>query len=72
LQKYLSVVGVQTIGESDLLIRIGENRDSLTKGQFSRLKKRVNELAIAEEYSEPSEAILELDAKVIEVVKAYE
>jgi hypothetical protein len=72
LHKFLGVVGVQTIGESDLLTRIGENRDSLSKGQFSRVKKRVHEFAGAEGYSEPSTAMLELDSKVNEVVKAYE
>jgi hypothetical protein len=71
LHTFLGVVGVQTIGESDLLTRIGENRGSLSKGQLSRLRKRVNELAIAEAFSESSPAILELDAKVKEAIETY-
>jgi hypothetical protein len=71
LHKFLGVVGVQTIGESDLLTRINQNRNTLSKGQLSRLRKRVNELAVAEDFTEPSEAMLELDAKVNEAIKTF-
>ncbi len=64
LETMLAAIGLQTIGEQNMLSIIKEKRNALSKVQLSRLKAKIRELAQSATATMPQEAILELDSKI--------
>jgi hypothetical protein len=73
LESSLAAIALRELGEREVLAMIqAARRDgSLTKIQAARLRAKVRELATLPAIIEPSEAMLELDAKVKQAVQFY-
>jgi hypothetical protein len=73
LESSLAAIALKELGEREVLAMIQEARrdGSLTKIQAARLRAKVRELATLPAIIEPSEVMLELDAKVKRAVQFY-
>jgi len=73
LESSLAAIALRQLGEREVLGMIQEARKGglLTKIQAERLRAKVRELATLPAIIEPSEAMLELDAKVKQSVQFY-
>jgi len=73
LESSLAAIALKELGEREVLAMIqAARRDgSLTKIQAKRLRAKVRELATLPAIIEPSEVMLELDAKVKQAVQFY-
>ena len=73
LESSLAAIALRELGEREVLAMIQAARKDglLTKIQAARLRAKVRELATLPAIIEPSEAMLELDAKVKQAVQFY-
>ncbi|MDR3596493.1 phage/plasmid replication protein [Clostridium sp.] len=72
LKNQLALIGLKSIGESELLEMIEANKGQIKhREQISRMKDIVKELSKEKEFTEPNESIKELDSKVSRVAKYY-
>jgi hypothetical protein len=73
LESSLAAIALKELGEREVLAMIQAARKGglLTKIQAKRLRAKVRELATLPAIIEPSEAMLELDAKVKQAVQFY-
>ena len=73
LESSLAAIALRELGEREVLAMIQAARKGgyLTKIQAKRLRAKVRELATLPAIIEPSEAMLELDAKVKQAVQFY-
>jgi hypothetical protein len=71
LQSHLALIGLKTIGENELFQMLESYKKKINKHDYSRIRKKINDLANLSELTEPNEAIQELDKKVKMAVKHY-
>ncbi len=73
LESSLAAIALKELGEREVLgmIQAARKGGSLTKIQAARLRAKVRELATLPAIIEPSEVMLELDAKVKQAVQFY-
>jgi len=73
LESSLAAIALKELGEREVLgmIQAARKGGSLTKIQAKRLRAKVRELATLPAIIEPSEVMLELDAKVKQAVQFY-
>lgn len=64
----LAAIGLQAVGEENIMTIIEANKNSLGKVQLSRLKAKIRELSQSAIVTVPQEAILELDSKIRQFV----
>jgi len=66
-----ALMGIQTVGEQEIISMIEQSKNELSKMQSHRLKQKVREITNSKALTESSEVIAELDTKVNQAAMYY-
>ena len=71
LEKQLTLIGLKTIGEGEVLQMLEDCRGKISRMKLSRLKRKIKDLVEQPELTEKNESINELDSKIYRAAKYY-